>query len=112
MARIGKVYVQNKYAGAIKETDDGYEYSYDESYLSEIKFICLAMTDEYIENNYNLIVSHSSDIEHRGDDVDCTTESLKEDNRMIMEGYQRVGEQMTLIDIDYKESIDKLIDKF
>ena len=29
--------------------------SFDESYLSEIKFICLAMTDEYIENNYNLI---------------------------------------------------------
>ena len=86
--------------------------SFDENYLSEIKFICLAMTDEYIENNYNLIVSHSSDIEYRGDDVDCTTESLKEDNRMIMEGYQRVGEQMTLIDIDYKESIDKLIDKF
>ncbi len=35
--------------------------SFDESYLSEIKFICLAMTDEYIENNYNLIISHRSD---------------------------------------------------
>jgi adenylate kinase family enzyme len=86
--------------------------SFDESYLSEIKFICLAMTDEYIENNYNLIVSHRSDIEERIGDIDCTTDSLKKDNRMIIEGYRKAGEQITLIDKDYNKSIKKLIDKF
>ena len=86
--------------------------SFDESYLSEIKFICLAMTDEYIENNYNLIISHRSDIEERIGDIDCTTDSLKKDNRMIIEGYRKAGEQITLIDKDYNKSIKKLIDKF
>ena len=79
--------------------------SFDESYLSEIKFICLAMTDEYIENNYNLIISHRSDIEERIGDIDCTTDSLKKDNRMIIEGYRKAGEQITLIDKDYNKSI-------
>ena len=86
--------------------------SFDESYLSEIRFICLAMTDEYIENNYNLIISHRSDIEGRIGDIDCTTDSLKKDNRMIIEGYRKAGEQITLIDKDYNKSIKKLIDKF
>ena len=86
--------------------------SFDESYLSKIKFICLAMTDEYIENNYNLIISHRSDIEERIGDIDCTTDSLKKDNRMIIEGYRKAGEQITLIDKDYNKSIKKLIDKF
>lgn len=86
--------------------------SFDESYLSEIKFICLAMTDEYIENNYNLIISHRSDIEERIGDIDCTTDSLKKDNRMIIEGYRKAGEQITLIDKDYNKSIKKLMDKF
>ena len=86
--------------------------SFDESYLSEIKFICLAMTDEYIENNYNLIISHRSDIEERIGDIDCTTDSLKIDNRMIFEGYRNAGEPITLIDKDYNKSIKNLIDKF
>ena len=86
--------------------------SFDESYLSEIIFICLAMTDEYIENNYNPIISHRSDIEERIGDIDCTTDSLKIDNRMIIEGYRKAGEQITLIDKDYNKSIKKLIDKF
>ena len=64
--------------------------SFDESYLSEIKFICLAMTDKYIDNNYNLIVKHCSDIECRGDDADCTAETLKEDNRNVIVGLTRI----------------------
>ncbi|MBE5913242.1 MAG: phosphatidylinositol kinase [Pseudobutyrivibrio ruminis] len=55
MARIGKVYVQNKYAGAIKETDDGYEYSYDESFLSDENAkpisLTLPLTNEPYKSN-------------------------------------------------------------
>ena len=86
--------------------------SFDESYLSEIKFICLAMTDKYIDNNYNLIVKHCSDIEYRGDDADCTAETLKEDNRNVIVGFQQQGEQITLIDKDYEKALKKLMDKF
>ena len=86
--------------------------SLDEKYLQSIRFICLAMTDEYIENNYNLIVKHCSDIEYRGDDVDCTMESLKEDNRNVIAGFQQQGEQITLIDKDYEKALKKLMDNF
>lgn len=55
MARIGKVYIQNKYAGVIKETDDGYEYSYDESFLFDENAkpisLTLPLTNEPYKSN-------------------------------------------------------------
>jgi serine/threonine-protein kinase HipA len=44
MARAGKVFVQNKYAGIITETDDGYEFSYDEEYLSDETAVPVSLT--------------------------------------------------------------------
>jgi adenylate kinase family enzyme len=85
--------------------------SFDERYLPSIRFICLAMTDEYIENNFNLIISHQSEIENRGVDADLTKDTFKEDNRMIIEGYRKVGEQITLIDKDYEKTVQELTDK-
>lgn len=35
MNREGKVFVQNIYAGSIMETDFGYEFSYDRTYLEK-----------------------------------------------------------------------------
>ena len=85
---------------------------FEENYLQSIQFICLAMTDKYIDNNYNLIVKHCSDIEYRGDDADCTAETLKEDNRNVIVGFQQQGEQITLIDKDYEKALKKLMDNF
>ncbi len=85
---------------------------FEENYLQSIQFICLAMTDKYIDNNYNLIVKHCSDIEYRGDDADCTAETLKEDNRNVIAGFQQQGEQITLIDKDYEKALKKLMDNF
>ena len=44
MSRSGKVYVQNKYAGVIKETDDGYEFAYDRDYLKEDDALPVSLT--------------------------------------------------------------------
>ncbi|MDE7084928.1 MAG: adenylate kinase, partial [Clostridia bacterium] len=38
---------------------------FDESYLQEIKFYCLIMTAEYIENNFSKILKFESVIEKR-----------------------------------------------
>lgn len=35
---------------------------FDKKYLDEINFICLAMTDNYINNHFNDIVFHSEDV--------------------------------------------------
>ena len=81
---------------------------FDEQYLSSIQFVCLAMTDNYIETHFEEIKGHSSEIESRLND-DCTIDSLKEDNRKYIEGFRRAGEQVVLIDEDYNKAIGGLI---
>jgi gluconate kinase len=83
---------------------------FDEQYLSSIRFICLAMTDNYIETHFEEIKSHSSDIESRLNDSNCTIDSLKEDNRKYVEGFRRAGEQVVLIDWDYEQAMGSLLD--
>ena len=83
---------------------------FDEQYLPSIQFICLAMTDKYIETHFEEIKSHSSDIESRLNDDDCTIDSLKEDNRRYVESFRRAGEQVVTIDGDYERTIETLLD--
>ena len=78
---------------------------FDEQYLSSIQFVCLAMTDNYIETHFEEIKSHSSDIETRLNDDECTIDSLKEDNRKYVEGFWRAGEKVVLIDGDYEQTV-------
>ena len=82
---------------------------FDEQYLASIRFICLAMTDKYIETHFDEIKGHSSDIESRLNDDACTIDNLKEDNRKCVEGFQRDREQVVLIDDDYNKAIGALI---
>jgi len=83
---------------------------FDEQYLSSIWFICLAMTNNYIETHFDEIKRHSFDIESRLNDDDCTIDSLKEDNRKYIEGFRRAGERVALIDGDYERTIGALLD--
>ena len=84
--------------------------SFDELYLQSIRFICLAMSDEYIDSHFEEINSRGSDIETRLDDSDCTAEQLKQDNHQIIEGYQSNGEQITLITEYFDDSIREILD--
>ena len=52
MAREGRVYVQNRYAGLIKETDQGYEFSYDKSYLERDDALSVSLTLPLREEPY------------------------------------------------------------
>ena len=82
---------------------------FDERYLSSIRFICLAMTEAYIDENFDLILSHASDIERRLDDSCCTAEWLKTENRQVIEGFRQAGEQLTLIGEDYEGTLAALL---
>ena len=81
---------------------------FDERYQRSIRFICLAMTDNYIEAHFDEIKGHSNDIESRLND-DCTIDSLKDDNWKYFEGFQRVGEQVVLIDGDYEQTVGAIV---
>ena len=81
---------------------------FDEDYLSAIRFICLAFTDEYIDAHFDEIRLHASDIESRLDDSYCSSEKLKAENRKYIEGSRAFGEHIVLIDGDYTQSMEKL----
>ena len=83
----------------------------DEPYLSSIRFICLAMSERYIELHFDEIIGHESDIESRMITADCTKEQLKADNAAFIEGFQRAGEPVVLIDSDYEHTIQTLLDR-
>ena len=85
--------------------------SFDELYLQSIRFICLAMSDEYIDSHFADIKAHASDIEKRLDDSDCTAEQLKQDNRRIIDGFKSNGEHVTLITENYDDPIKGVLDK-
>ena len=77
-------------------------------YLSSIRFVCLSMSDAYIDAHFDDISAHASDIESRIDD-DCTLEGVREDNHAVTEGFRRFGETVTLIERDYEKTIESLL---
>ncbi len=84
---------------------------FDEDYLSSIRFICLAMTDFYIDAHFEKIKGHASDIESRLEDSDCTLDSMKAENRKYIEGFQQAGENIVLINTDYEKTIRSVLEK-
>ena len=79
-------------------------------YLSEIRFVCLAMTDAYIDAHLEDITVHASAIEARLDDADCSANWLKAQNRACSEGFQANGEMVMCIKSDYGQTVKELLD--
>ena len=88
----------------------GWRKDFDERYLPSIRFVCLAMSEQYIENHFGEIIEHESEIESRLIAADCTIDILKTDNKSVIEGFQHVGEPVVLIDSNYEQTIENLID--
>lgn len=83
--------------------------SFSSDYINEIRLICLAMTDYYIENNFEDIINHASDIENRLDDSDCNRDWLKEENQSFIEGFKDDAQDIILIKDDYENTINQYI---
>ena len=78
---------------------------FDESYLQEIKFFCLIMTAEYIENNFSEILKFESVIEKRIT-IDINKADLIADNKMNLKLCKEFGLEYILIDKNYKIEIE------
>ncbi len=87
----------------------GWRTDFDETYLREIRFLCLAMTERYIDAHLGDILCRASEIEARLDDSYCTAERLKTDNRKTIEGFQKAGEPVTPIDTDWEQTIETIL---
>nr|MBQ6241285.1 AAA family ATPase [Lachnospiraceae bacterium] len=71
---------------------------FDERYLPFIRFVCLAMTEEYIDGHFDEIIAQESVIENRLVKGDCTAEDLKQCNRWFMDAFGSAGEKVVIID--------------
>ena len=85
---------------------------FEEQYLQSIQFVCLAMTDSFIDAHTDDIKNHASDIETRRYEVDFLSESLKEDNHYYINGFTQYGERVMLIDTDYEDTIKSILGRY
>ena len=83
---------------------------FDEGYLRNIKFICLAMTEDYIEEHFDEIIGHESEIENRLIKADCTAGGLKQCNRWFIDSFSSVGEKVVIIEDDFNKTLATLLD--
>ena len=77
-------------------------------YLDRIRFLCLAMSDDYIDARFDEIRAHACDVESRLDDSYCDAALLKAENRKYAEGFRVAGEQVTWIEGDYRSTTKNL----
>ncbi len=82
---------------------------FDGNYLRSIRFVCLALSEEYIDRHFADIIDHESDIETRYFDTCLTPAVLKRDNRFYIDGFVNAGEPVTVIEKDYNETIKNII---
>lgn len=78
---------------------------FDESYLHEIRFYCLIMTAEYIENNFSEILKFENVIEKRIA-TDVNKADLIADNNQNLLQCKKHGLKYILIDKTYKTDIE------
>lgn len=80
---------------------------FSKNYLSNIRYCCLILSERYINEHFDDIKAHASDIERRQDDSYCTKETLLLDNAESLKMCRRQKLEYILIDDNYM--IDDII---
>ena len=79
----------------------GWERDFEESYLHEIRYLCLVMTQRYLEEHFQDVKRYASVIEDRGDDEGYSKEYLIWDNEKRLALCREHGYPVLLIDSGY-----------
>ena len=79
---------------------------FEKEYLKDIKYYCLVMSENYINNHFADIKKHANTIENRLDDTYCTLDSVLEDNAQVLELAKKYKVNYLLIDDKYEIKID------
>ena len=83
---------------------------FEDEYLRSIEFVCLAMSDDYIDAHIGEIREYACAIEARLDDFGCTLGELKEENRRCIDTFTECNEKVTIIESDFEEAIETVLD--
>lgn len=78
---------------------------FDKTYLDNIRFYCLVMSDSYIINHFADIKRYASVIENRMDDAFCTLDMVRKDNAWMLAQCIRHGAAYILIDETWQVDI-------
>lgn len=79
---------------------------FDEDYLSQIRYICLIMSAQYIRSHFEDIKNYASVIEQRIDDTDYTMESALQDNAHALDMCKKYNANYLLIDDEYNVDLE------
>lgn len=79
---------------------------FEEEYLEHIRYVCLVMTRQYIENHFGDIQAHANTIEQRLDDSGLSREELIAENEHNLSRCIALG--LPYIRIDRKYEVDGL----
>ena len=74
---------------------------FDEEYLPHIRFACLVMTEEYLQNHFDDVRRYANVVENRISDGLCL-EELLQDNAANLARCREYGCEVILIDGEYK----------
>lgn len=78
---------------------------FNPEYLKHIKYYCLVMSENYIDNHFNDIKKFANIIENRGEDCQCTKNDILKDNIYNLEMCKKYGCNFILIDNNYEADI-------
>lgn len=81
----------------------GWQKDFSDAYLADIKSVCLIMTRDYIEGNFEDIVKYASVAERRLDETYLTKELLTADNEKNLRLAREYGAPYILIDGRYDD---------
>ena len=79
-----------------------WEKSFEEEYLTQIRYFCLVMSERYIKNHFEDIKKYANVIEHRLDDTWCTVESTIADNAEFLRLARKHNANYILIEDHYQ----------
>ena len=71
-------------------------------YRSQIRFVLLYFTEDYIRSHYDAIMRHASVIEDRGDDADVDLPLLIAENRAYQQAFGTATNTVIIRDYDQK----------
>ncbi len=78
---------------------------FDEEYASQIRYICLVMSERYIRTHFAEIREHANAIETRLDDEGCTLEHVLWENARVLQGCLEHQAEYVLIEEDWRAEL-------
>ena len=66
------------------------------------------MPEEYVDDHFDEIIGHESEIESRLIKADCTIDDLKQSNRWFIDAFNYAGEKVFLIEDDFDKAMVRI----